>query len=215
MTGELSKGRLYMKKKNSTATVIAPNYGDLISRKLKISKNDFDAAVRSAHSELVRSLNDFESQFGILPSIPEEKPVQKRKNKVGRPKASKGRPKSAGEKRKNAKGSTGAKRGRKPKNANGKTLREAVAEAVRSGMNSTPAIVEHLKSHGFDSKSLSTQVSQELSRLVKIGSVNRVGRGSYEWNDSASVETPSLNSTQVEGTISATEEQDNQADVSV
>lgn len=214
MTGELSKGRLYMKK-NSTPNVIAPNYGDLISRTLKISKKDFDAAVRSAHSELVRSLTDFETQFGILPSSPEEKPVKRSKSKTVTPKASKGRPKSTGAKRKTAKGGTGAKRGRKPKNSNGKTLREAVAEAVRSGMNSTPAIVEHLQSHGFDSKSLSTQVSQELSRLVKTGSVNRVGRGSYEWNGSASVETPSLNPTQVEGTISAIEEQDSQTDVSV
>ena len=129
--------------------------------------------------------------------------------------ASKGSPKS-GAKRNTAKGGTGAKRGRKPKNTNGKTLREAVAEAVRSGMNSTPAIADKLRGEGFDSKSLSPQVSQELGRLVKAGSVSRAGRGEYVWNNnSAPISNNGGYDGNFDGVVSPSEGQTDQADMSV
>jgi hypothetical protein len=121
------------------------------------------------------------------------RPKAKAAKKPGRPKAKRGpgRPKgstnkTAGVKRKTVKGGVVGKRGRKPKNANGLSLRDAVTNALRNanGAIGTPAIVEQLQKHGFNSKSLSTQVAQELSRMVKAKDATRAARGQYAWSGS-------------------------------
>jgi hypothetical protein len=122
------------------------------------------------------------------------RPKVKAAKKIGRPKGSKNKTDSV--KHKTVKGGTGSKRGRKPKNANGLSLRDAVTNALRNtnGAISTPAIVEQLQKHGFNSKSLSTQVAQELSRMVKAKEVTRAARGQYAWSGSptpvAAITTP-------------------------
>ena len=105
----------------------------------------------------------------------------------GRPKAKRGpgRPKGSGAKRKSVKGgATASRRGRKAKNPNGMTMRDAVSNALRNSTGSVKAtaIAEILKGQGFTSKSLSTQVAQELSRMVNDGLASRPERGSYAWS---------------------------------
>jgi hypothetical protein len=122
----------------------------------------------------------------------------KKKRGPGRPKAKKGpgrpaakrgpgRPKGSVAKRKTVKGgATASRRGRKAKNPNGMTMRDAVTNALRNanGPVKAPAIAETLKGQGFTSKSLNTQVAQELSRMVTDGLASRPERGSYAWSGS-------------------------------
>ena len=122
----------------------------------------------------------------------------KAKRGPGRPKANKGpgrpaakrgpgRPKGSVAKRKTVKGgATASRRGRKAKNPNGMTMRDAVTNALRNanGPVKAPAIAETLKGQGFTSKSLNTQVAQELSRMVTDGLASRPERGSYAWSGS-------------------------------
>lgn len=184
-------------KNSNTGMVLAPNAADLISRQLKLDRNTFVQAVN-----LYNSLTQF-GQAGEV-AVPSEgadentgkrgrgrpKGSKNKKRGPGRPKAKRGpgRPKgstnkTASVKRKSVKGGTGAKRGRKPKNASGVSLRDAVANVLRNanGAIGIPAIVESLNKQGFNSKSLSTQVSQELSRLAKAKEATRAARGQYEW----------------------------------
>ena len=118
----------------------------------------------------------------------------KAKKGPGRPKAKRGpgRPKGSTAKRKTVKGgATASRRGRKAKNPNGMTMRDAVANALRgaNGPVKAPAIAEILKGQGFASKSLNTQVAQELSRMVTDGLASRPERGSYAWSGSAAAQT--------------------------
>jgi hypothetical protein len=111
----------------------------------------------------------------------------KAKKGPGRPAAKRGpgRPKGSVAKRKTVKGgATTSRRGRKAKNPNGMTMRDAVANTLRNanGPVKAPAIAEILKGQGFTSKSLSTQVAQELSRMVNDGLASRPERGSYAWS---------------------------------
>ena len=119
------------------------------------------------------------------------RPAKAKAAKRGRPAAKRGpgRPKgstnkTASVKRKTVKG--GAKRGRKPKNASGVSLRDAVANVVRNASGNIGAadIVTALNKQGFTSKSLYTQVNQELSRMKKDGIVSRPERGQYAWSGS-------------------------------
>ena len=122
----------------------------------------------------------------------------KKKRGPGRPKAKKGpgrpaakrgpgRPKGSVAKRKTVKGGAiASRRGRKAKNPNGMTMRDAVTNTLRNanGPVKAPAIAETLKGQGFTSKSLNTQVAQELSRMVTDGLASRPERGSYAWSGS-------------------------------
>ena len=113
----------------------------------------------------------------------------KAKKGPGRPAAKRGpgRPKGSVAKRKTVKGgATASRRGRKAKNPNGMTMRDAVTNALRNanGPVKAPAIAETLKGQGFTSKSLNTQVAQELSRMVTDGLASRPERGSYAWSGS-------------------------------
>ncbi len=57
--------------KSNKNAVIPFNSADIISRQLKVSRNDLVAAVQSAHVELVAQLNSltqFEQQLGIAPN---------------------------------------------------------------------------------------------------------------------------------------------------
>jgi hypothetical protein len=64
------------------------------------------------------------------------------------------------------------------------TMRDAVSNTLRNstGPVKAAAIAEILKGQGFTSKSLSTQVAQELSRMVNDGLASRPERGSYAWS---------------------------------
>jgi hypothetical protein len=205
--------------KSNKNAVIPFNSADIISRQLKVSRNDLVAAVQSAHVELVAQLNSltqFEQQLGIAPNEGENGGGGETKRGPGRPKGSKnkgpgrpktkrgpgrpkkakgpgrpkakrgpGRPKGSGVKRKSVKGgATASRRGRKAKNPNGMTMRDAVSNTLRNstGPVKAAAIAEILKGQGFTSKSLSTQVAQELSRMVNDGLASRPERGSYAWS---------------------------------
>ncbi len=167
--------------KSNKNAVIPFNSADIISRQLKVSRNDLVAAVQSAHVELVNQLNSltqFEQQLGITPNEGEN-------GGGGETKRGPGRPKGSGVKRKSVKGgATASRRGRKAKNPNGMTMRDAVSNALRNstGPVKAAAIAEILKGQGFTSKSLSTQVAQELSRMVNDGLASRPERGSYAWS---------------------------------
>jgi len=199
-------------KNSNTGMVLAPNPADIISRQLKLDRNTFLQAVNLYNSltqldqsATVAAPNEGgEEDTGKRgPGRPKgsknRKPGRpKAKRGPGRPKAKKGpgrpaakrgpgRPKGSVAKRKTVKGgATASRRGRKAKNPNGMTMRDAVTNALRNanGPVKAPAIAETLKGQGFTSKSLNTQVAQELSRMVTDGLASRPERGSYAWSGS-------------------------------
>ena len=211
-----------MKNNKVTGMVQVLNAAEIVSNQLKLDRNTFVKAVELYNSltqfsqtEVDAPSENADENTGKRgrgrpkgsknkkrsPGRPKAKaakkpgrPKVKAAKKVGRPKGSKNKTDSV--KRKTVKGGTGSKRGRKPKNANGLSLRDAVTNALRNtnGAISTPAIVEQLQKHGFNSKSLSTQVAQELSRMVKAKEVTRAARGQYAWSGSptpvAAITTP-------------------------
>ena len=190
-------------KNSNTGMVLAPNPADIISRQLKLDRNTFLQAVN-----LYNSLTQLDQSATV--AAPNEggeedtgkrgpgRPKGSKNRKPGRPKAKKGpgrpaakrgpgRPKGSVAKRKTVKGgATASRRGRKAKNPNGMTMRDAVTNALRNanGPVKAPAIAETLKGQGFTSKSLNTQVAQELSRMVTDGLASRPERGSYAWSGS-------------------------------
>lgn len=161
-------------KNSNTGMVLAPNPADIISRQLKLDRNTFLQAVN-----LYNSLTQLDQSATVAaPNEGGEEDTGKR---------GPGRPKGSVAKRKTVKGgATASRRGRKAKNPNGMTMRDAVTNALRNanGPVKAPAIAETLKGQGFTSKSLNTQVAQELSRMVTDGLASRPERGSYAWSGS-------------------------------
>lgn len=199
-----------MKSNSKQGMVVGPNIADIISAQLKIDRNTFVQAV-----QLYNTLTGMNGNIAADAAQVEEevkprrgRPKGSRNTKTGgkrgpgrpkskrgpgRPKAKRGpgRPKgsmkkAAGVTRKTVRTGTGGRRGRKPNNANGITLRDAMTKILSGskGPVGTPSVVEQLQKQGFNSKSLSTQVAQELSRMAKSGVANRVERGQYEWSGS-------------------------------